>query len=149
MSKEKLPRGLHYRGDALVATFALVDGAIERRSLGEVSVAWAKEQLGIYKRAVREGTYTKRQPRETVVSYTVADLWTEYLRSYKLAGKKSAWRQEAAWLHLKPKFETMRPEQITTPTLSGYQESRLAEGASAGTVNRETSALPRFTMPRK
>jgi hypothetical protein len=43
--------------------------------------------------------------------------------------------------HLKPKFETMRPEQLTTRDLSAYQETRLAEGAANATVNRELSAL--------
>jgi len=140
MSKA-LPRGLHRRGDSLVATFALADGAIERRSLGEVSISWATEQLSIYKRQVREGSYQKKQPRAKEVSLTVAHLWAAYLRTYKLAGKKSAWRQEAAWLHLSGTFESMRPEQITTASVTAYQESRLAEGASAGTINRELSAL--------
>jgi len=67
-NKKELPRGLHYRGDSIVATFALADGRIERRSLGEVSESWAVEQLAIYKRQVREGCYEPKKPRvkETV-----------------------------------------------------------------------------------
>jgi integrase len=139
--KKELPRGLHYRGDSIVATFALADGRIERRSIGEVSIPYAVEQIGIFKRQVREGCYEPKKPRVKETVYTVADLWAEYLRGYKLAGKKAAWRQEMAWAHLKPKFETMRPEQLGTRDLSAYQEARIAEGAANATVNRELSAL--------
>jgi hypothetical protein len=49
------------------------------RSLGEVSTSYAREQLAIYKRQVREGTYEKRVPRPTEPERTVADMWTLYL----------------------------------------------------------------------
>ena len=39
----KLPRGIHRRGNSLVVSFALADGAIERRSLGLVSTGYAQE----------------------------------------------------------------------------------------------------------
>src|SRR2546430_15488558 len=73
MKKPELPRGLRWRGDSLIACFALRDvrcngshvencdcGKIERRALGEVSVSYAVEQLNIYKRQIREGRYQKR-----------------------------------------------------------------------------------------
>lgn len=50
MKKPELPRGLRWRGDSIVAVFALTDGSIERRALGEVSVSYAVEQLNIYRR---------------------------------------------------------------------------------------------------
>ena len=59
----KLPHGIHRRGKSLVVSFALADGIIERRSLGPVSVGYAQEQLGIFKRQVCEGTYENRKPR--------------------------------------------------------------------------------------
>src|SRR6267142_5825274 len=136
-----LPRGLSYRGDAIVATFALADGRIERRSLGAASESWAKEELSRFKRQVREGCYEPKKPRSKEVTYTVADVWAEYLRGYRLSGKRAAWRQEMAWAHLKPTFEKMRPENLTTRDLSGYQEARRAEHAANATVNRELSAL--------
>jgi hypothetical protein len=98
--------------------------------------------LGIYKRQVREGNYEAKKPRVKEVVHMIADLWEMYLRSYKLAGKKAAWRQEMAWKHLKTTFATMRPDQLTTPALLAYQELRTkTEGASAATANRELSAL--------
>jgi len=139
--KKGLPRGLHYRGDSIVASFALADGKIERRSLGDVSVSWAVEELNRFKRQVREGCYVAKQPRVAETVYTVGDLWLEYIRGYKLAGKKAAWRQEMAWAHLKPTFEKMRPEQLGTRDLSAYQEARLEKSASPATVNRELAAL--------
>lgn len=139
--KPELPRGLRWRGDSVVVSFALADGTIERRSLGEVSVSYAVEQLNIYRRQVREGNYQKKQPRPKERRHTVADLWETYLDSYKLAGKKAAWRQEDAWKHLSPVFGALRPEQLTTAAVISYQKTRQAEGASNGTTNRETSAL--------
>lgn len=141
LSKRDLPHGLKYRGDSIVAVFALADGTIERRSLGDVSVSWAVEERARFKRQVREGCYVPKKPRIKEVTYTVGDLWAEYLRAYKLKGKKAAWRQEMAWAHLKPTFDKMRPEQLGTRDLSAYQEARIAEGAAPATVNRELSAL--------
>src|ERR1700676_184337 len=114
MREEKLPRGIKRRGDSLVAVFALADGKIERRSLGEVSVTYAREQLHIYRRQVREGTYQKRVPRPKH-ERTIGDLWKSYIDAYHLAGTKAAWRQEGAWKnHLKEVFEAMHPERLTT-----------------------------------
>ncbi len=123
-----------------VAVFALADGKIERRSLGPVSVGYAKEQRAIYQRKVREGTYTVKQPQ--VKQNTIADFWKSYLEAYKLRGKKSAWRQEGAWNnHLKEVFGNMRADSLTTADLVSYQTHRAESGASNGTVNRELSAL--------
>src|SRR2546428_3310704 len=102
MSKERLPRGIRRRGDSLVVSFALADGSIERRSVGDVSISYAVEQLGIYKRQVREGCYVPKKPRVKETVYTVGDFWTEYLRAYKLSGRRGGWRQKTAWAHLKP-----------------------------------------------
>jgi integrase len=142
MSKAKLPRGVRARGGSLYAVFALADGTIERRSVGSVSIPYAKEQLAIYKRQVREGTYEKRQPRQPKqAAPTVGDLFAEYLRSYKLKGQKAAWRQTCAWAHLESTFAKLEPSEISTAMLGRYQETRLAEGAAAATCNRELSAL--------
>lgn len=71
---QKLPRGIRRRGTSVVVSFALQDGIIERRSLGPVSVSWAKEQREIFRRQVREGAYQKRQPPPPKeVPITVAD----------------------------------------------------------------------------
>lgn len=47
-----LPRGVSRRGGSLVVSFALADGKIDRRSVGECSLAYAVQQLNIWKREV-------------------------------------------------------------------------------------------------
>lgn len=108
--------------------------------MSECSLAYAVQQLNIWKREVAENRYQKKQPRPKAI-LTVADVWERYLKGYELAGKKAAWRQRMAWKHLKGTFEKMRPEQVTTASLIDYQQARKAEGASNATVNRELSAL--------
>src|SRR5215468_10688213 len=101
----KLPRGIRRRGDSLVVSFALPDGRIERRSLGPVSVRYAQEQLGIFKRQVREGIYQKRQPRpEPAKEITCADLWTSYKKNCETREVKRMDRLTLAWKHLEPVF---------------------------------------------
>ena len=88
MKKENLPRGVRRRGNSLLVSFALSDGVIERRSVGDVSVSFAKEQRAIFQRQVREGSYEKRRPKQTV--YTVSDLWAAYLLDYRNRGGKDS-----------------------------------------------------------
>jgi integrase len=139
---KKLPRGIRIRGDSVVVSFALADGAIERRALGPVSIAYAVQQRAIFQRQAAEGKYEKRKPRAKEKPLTIADLWKTYLSGYKLAGKKAAWRQEGAWKnHLEKVFGEMRPDQLSTPDVVSYQEQRIAAGAGPATVNRELNAL--------
>ena len=150
--KKELPRGLHYRGDSIVATFALADGRIERRSLGEVSESWAKEELSRFKRQVREGNYQKKQPRPEPTPklrpVIVSDLLQPYLRNYRNKGKRAESRQLIAWDHLKETFADVPVEELTTDQIEKYIESR-REGITEekarlsrnGTINRELSLL--------
>jgi integrase len=138
-AKDKLPRGIRRRGDSLVISFALDDGRIERRSLGMVSIPFAVEQLGIYKRQVREGAYEKRQVRQTV--FTCADLWDGYLLDYRNRGGKDDGRLKIAWARLKPAFQTKRVEDVSTGSVNKYIEARRADGVQNATINRETATL--------
>jgi integrase len=160
MKNEKLPRGVKRRDDSWVVYFALSDprckgldkcvencecGRIERRTVkGCPSEGYAVQQRAIFQRQVAEGKYVRKQPRKPQpkpVEVFIADFFSEYLRAYRVAGKKCEWRQVAAWAHLSPVFATMLPGKVTTPVLSAYQEARQAEGASNATINRELSAL--------
>jgi integrase len=139
---ESLPRGLRRRGDSLVVTFALADGTIERRSLGPVSVQYAKQQRAIFQREVSEGRYQKarpKAPKQTV--YTCTDLWDGYLREYQNQGKRDAGRLEIAWNHLKTDFEKISTVDVTTDSVNRYIERRRAEKVQNGTINRETATL--------
>jgi len=139
MKKEKLPRGIRRRGNSLIVVFALKDGTIERRSLGPVGVVYAKEQLAIYKREVREGHYEKRQPK--MAFYSIANLWEAYLRDYRNRGGKDEGRLEIAWNHLKQMFQAQRVEEISTDSINRYIESRRGQGIKNGTINREIAVL--------
>lgn len=77
-AKEKLPRGLQRRGNSIIACFTHPDtGWVERRSLGNISVAVAKEQRAIWRREIRERRYVKPVPRiERVKFAEIADLET-------------------------------------------------------------------------
>ena len=147
MKNEKLPRGIRRRRDSLVVCFALADGTIERRSLGMVSVSYAEEQLGIFKRQVREGVYEKRQKRQPKVSYTVADLFEPYMVQFMNAGGRDPRRWHLAWKHLKPMFGSLAVGDVITSKINEYIAARKAAGRSNGTINRELTlfkALFRF-----
>lgn len=161
--KERLPRGVSRRGDSLVVSFALRDkrcidrqgehvpgcicGKITHRSLGPVSVAFAKEQLGIFKRQTREGQYEKKQPRPT--SYKVSDLFEPYMIDALNRGLKDEKRWRQAWtLHLEPVFGSLNVEDLTTAKIEAYVAERREESGADpddrgpnGTINRELTLL--------
>lgn len=162
--KERLPRGVTRRGDSLVVSFALRDKRcidqhgqhvpgcichkITHRSLGPVGVAFAKEQLGIFKRQVREGTYDKKQARPT--SYKVSDLFEPYMIDAGNRGIKDPDRWTLAWeKHLEPAFGGLGVEDVTTAKIEAYIQARREEVGprpendrrANGTINRELTLL--------
>jgi len=66
------------------------------------------------------------------------------LQDYRINQRKSLIRAEQSVGHLKRFFEGNAVPQITTPRINQYIESRLAEGASNASINRELSALKRM-----
>jgi integrase len=137
----KLPRGVHRRGNSLVVSFALADGTIERRSLGSVSAGFAQEQLGIFKRQVRQGEYQKRQPRQVERKETTcADLWKLYLADAETRGKRTD-RLATAWTHLKAQLGARAANGIKPLDIVNYTAARRAEGVTNGCVNRELACL--------
>ena len=139
MKNEKLPRGVHRRGNSLGLKFALADGVIERRSLGPVSVKYALEQLAIYKRQVREGTYEKRQKRPAV--YKVGDVFEPYMVEFANRGRRAPQRWRYAWKRLEPFFGALAVGEVTTSALNEYIAARRADGCQPATINRELALL--------
>jgi integrase len=143
--KEKLPRGLTYRGNSIIASFALPDGTIARRAVGVKDVTSTQEctrRRLEFVRQVDNGTYAPWQKRQAPPKkVTVADLWPIYLRNYQNKGKTDAGRLEIAWNHLKPKFATLAVEDVSTALIETYIESRRAAGMQNGTINRELATL--------
>lgn len=66
------------------------------------------------------------------------------LQDYRINQRKSLIRAERSVGHLKRFFEANPVPNITTPRINHYIESRLAEGASHASINRELSALKRM-----
>jgi len=121
MSKEKLPRGIRRRGHSAVVSFALDKGRIARRALGMVSIPFSVDQLGIFKRQVREGAYEKRQARQTI--HTVTDLWDGYLLDYRNRGGKDEGGLKIAWARLKPSFAAKRGDEASTGSVKQIHRS--------------------------
>jgi integrase len=146
MKKEKLPRGLRRRGNAFVACFARADGTIERRSLGNLPLAIAKEKLYKFKSEVRLGEYETKTPRKDVV--TVRDLWEVYKVDFQDRGRKDARRLQFCWNQLARSFANKRVNEVTTQMVHEYIASRrvgITEPQEIlsrnGTINREVCTL--------
>lgn len=76
---------------------------------------------------------------------TVEELAQDYMRDYRINGKKSAFHAEFRWTkHLKPFFVVFRAAQVSSELVSRYIESRQQQGAKNATINRELSALKRM-----
>jgi integrase len=77
---------------------------------------------------------------------TVDSLYDVLLADYRI-NQKSLWWAELNWnKHLKPFFGGMPAKIVGTDTLSRYIESRRAEKAANGSINRELSLLQRAFM---
>lgn len=140
MKTGRLPRGVRRRGNSLVVSFALSDGRIERRALGPVSVGYAEEQLGIFKRQVREGSYEKRQPRVETRD-TCADLWEAYKKDCETREVRRIDRAVLAWKHLKPVFGSRPAAAVKPREIADYVAVRRAAGIAPATCNREVAIL--------
>jgi integrase len=78
----------------------------------------------------------------------VAELAEDFLRDYRINGKKSLDDAETRWnLHLKPVFGHLRAVQVSTDHFNKYVDDRQQARASNATINRELAALKRmFTL---
>lgn len=72
------------------------------------------------------------------------DLAEDMLADYRIQGRKSLDRAKLSVSHLTRFFGGYTVPEITTPAINQYIEGRLGDGMSAGTINRELSALRRM-----
>jgi integrase len=81
----------------------------------------------------------------------VEELADDFLREYRINGRKSLDDAEARWnLHLKPFFGVLRAVEVSSGLITRYVESRQQQGAKNATVNRELAALKRmFNLGRE
>lgn len=75
----------------------------------------------------------------------VEELAEDFLRDYRVNGKRSIGNAEARWKHyLKPFFGHLRVLDISTDLLARYVDQRQVDGAKNATINRELAALKRM-----
>jgi integrase len=75
----------------------------------------------------------------------VEELANDFIREYRINGRKSLEDVEARWKsHLKPFFGVLRAIDVTSELIARYVDSRQRQGAANATVNRELAALKRM-----
>jgi integrase len=75
---------------------------------------------------------------------TISHLVSTYLQEVRANGNKTVAKSEERWrLHLKPSFEQIRANKLTSDVVWEYIKDRQAKGASNGTINRELAVLKR------
>ena len=75
----------------------------------------------------------------------VAELADDFLREYRINGRKSLDDVTARWnLHLKPFFGVLRAIDVTSELIARYVDARQRQSASNATINRELAALKRM-----
>jgi len=75
----------------------------------------------------------------------VQELAEDFLRDYRINGRKSLDDAEAHWkLHLEPFFGHLRAVEVSSDLISRYVDTRQLKGAKNATINRELAALKRM-----
>lgn len=75
----------------------------------------------------------------------VEELAEDFLRDYRINGRKSLCDAEARWrLHLQPFFGNLRAVQVSSDLVARYVDSRQQAGAENATINRELACLKRM-----
>jgi integrase len=82
----------------------------------------------------------RRAVQKQQASYTVGQLWTEWLRE-RAADKLSNDIYEANWVALGPKFASRTPDLLTAQDYRDYAQSRFDQGRSPWTVHTELVRL--------
>jgi integrase len=75
---------------------------------------------------------------------TFEDLAADYLRDYTINGRRSLFAAKARVQHLQGFFTGEKARAITMDVIRRYIAARQADGAAAGTINREVVALGRM-----
>jgi integrase len=108
----------------------------------------AKKTVAMRMLRVREGDVEKGIPiNPRMGKITFEDASKDLLNDYTVNGRKTHDdTKRRITLHLEPAFRGKRLISITTETIRAYVVRRRNAGASAGTINRELSALRRMFM---
>jgi len=75
----------------------------------------------------------------------VDELAEDFLRDYRINGRKSLCDAEARWrLHLQPFFGNLRAIEMSSDLISKYVDTRQQQTAENATINRELACLKRM-----
>jgi integrase len=75
----------------------------------------------------------------------IEELAQDFLRDYRINGRKSLRDAEARWrLHLQPFFGNVRAKEVSSDLVARYVDSRQQAGAENATINREIACLKRM-----
>jgi integrase len=116
-------------------------GKAFRESSHETDQRKAEKMLRKRLGELEAGTFAGPQ----VERIKVTELAEDFIRDYRINGRKSLDDVQARWtLHLRPFFGYMRAAEVTSQQIARYVDGRQQEGASNATVNRELAALKRM-----
>ncbi|HLZ52123.1 MAG TPA: site-specific integrase [Candidatus Acidoferrum sp.] len=107
-----------------------------RESLGSDDYKAAQQLLTQRLSAIDKGEFVERPAKPK----TVAELFEELRRHYRVNKRRSLGSLEFRWKHLKALADFLAVH-VDKDCLSAYVDERLKEGASNASVNRELSAL--------
>lgn len=116
-------------------------GRTVREATGETEWSIAQAILTRRLNEINQGEFVAPQVRKITVSVLAED----FLRDYRINGKKSAAHAERRWkLHLEPFFGRCPVGQVTNSLIGKYIDQRMTEGAKNANINRELAALKRM-----
>jgi integrase len=116
-------------------------GRTVREATGTADWGTAQKQLTQRLYEIDTGRFVAPEVRR----FTVSDLAEDFLRDYRINGKKSTAHAERRWkLHLEPFFGLCRVGQVTNALIGKYIDARMIEGAKNASINRELAALRRM-----
>ncbi len=107
-----------------------------REATGSDDYKAAQQKLTQRLNQIDKGEYTERPAKPK----TVAELYEELRRHYRVNRRRSLKSLEFRWKHLKV-FADFLAIHIDKPRLEAYIDERLKQGASNASANREMSAL--------
>jgi integrase len=112
-----------------------------REATGERDYSEAMKQLTKRLGELDKGTFVEPEVRRILVT----ELAEDFLRDYKINGRKSLDDAKTRWrLHLEPFFGAARITEVSSRTIEKYVDTRLEQGAQNATINRELAALKRM-----
>jgi integrase len=117
------------------------NGRCIRESTNTDDYQAARQKLNIRLGQVGKGEIVRPHLERT----TVRDLAKDFLRDYRVNGKRSIGHAETRWrLHLEPFFGSTCAALVDSDTINMYVDTRMEQGAKPATINNELAALKRM-----